>query len=114
VLGLALALWPIISRWSGERVNAAMVYVAEQWLKIRGRWSYGFVVLDVPTELPGLAALRPSRGPWACRRVGRQLRQLTQVPQVFITDGLRAYAYLLPGATHVLCRVHHQPGVTHG
>lgn len=113
VLGLALALWPLIYRWIAERVTASMVYVDEKWLKIRGRWSYWFVVLDVPTELPVLAALLPSRGPWACRWVGRQLRQLKKVPRVLITDGLQAYAYLVPGAKHVLCRFHHQQGVTH-
>jgi len=113
VLGLALALWPLISRWLGERVHASMVHVDEKWLKIRGRWHYWFVVLDVPTELPVLAALLPSRGQWACRWVGRQLRQLKKVPQVLITDGLQAYAYLVPGAKHVLCRFHHQQGVTH-
>jgi transposase-like protein len=113
VLGLALALWPLISRWLGERVHASMVYVDEKWLKIRGRWHDWFVVLDVPTELPVLAALLPSRGQWACRWVGRQLRQLKNVPQVLITDGLQAYAYLVPGAKHVLCRFHHQQGVTH-
>ena len=113
VLGLALAWWPLISRWLGERVHASMVYVDEKWLKIRGRWHYWFVVLDVPTELPVLAALLPSRGQWACRWVGRQLRQLKRVPQVLITDGLQAYAYLVPGATHVWCRFHHQQGVTH-
>jgi len=113
VLGLALALWPLISRWLGERVKASMVYVDEKWFKIRGRWHYWFVVLDVPTELPLLAALLPSRGQWACRWVGRQLRQLKKVPKVLITDGLQAYAYLAPGAKHVLCRFHHQQGVTH-
>jgi transposase-like protein len=113
VLGLALALWPLIACWLGERVHASMVYVDEKWLKIRGRWHYWFVVLDVPTELPVLAALLPSRGQWACRWVDRQLRQLKKVPQVLITDGLQAYAYLVPGAKHVLCRFHHQQGVTH-
>jgi transposase-like protein len=113
VLGLALALWPLIYRWIGERVKASMVYVDEKWLKIRGRWYYWFVVLDVPTELPVLAALLPSRGQWACRWVGQQLRQLKKVPKVLITDGLQAYAYLVPGAKHVLCRFHHQQGVTH-
>src|SRR2546430_16067910 len=113
VLGLALALWPLLYRWIGERVKGSMVYVDEKWLKIRGRWYYWFVVLDVPTELPVLAALLPSRGPWACRWVGRQLRQLKKVPKVLITDGLQAYAYLAPGAKHVLCRFHHQQGVTH-
>jgi transposase-like protein len=67
----------------------------------------------VPTELPVLAALLPSRSQWACRWVGAQLRQLKQMPQVLITDGLQAYAYLLPAATHVWCRFHHQQGVTH-
>src|SRR5215470_1636772 len=112
ILGLALALWPLIYRWIGERVKASMVYVDEKWLKIRGRWYYGFVVLDGATELPVLATLLPSRGQWACRWVGRQLRQLKKVPKVLITDGLQAYAYLVPGAQHVLCRFHHQQGVT--
>jgi hypothetical protein len=38
VLGLALALDPIISQWMGERMKAQMVYVDEKWLRIRGRW----------------------------------------------------------------------------
>jgi hypothetical protein len=29
-----------------------------------------------------------------------------------ITDGLPAYAYMVPGAKHTLCRFHHQQGVT--
>jgi hypothetical protein len=37
--------------------------------------------LDVYTELPVLAALLPSRSQWACRWLGRQLRQLKKVPQ---------------------------------
>ena len=90
-----------------------MVYVDEKWLKIRGRWHYWFVVLDVATELPVLAVLLPSRSQWACRWIGRQLRFLKHVPRVIITDGLQAYASLLPGAKHVLCRFHHQQGVTH-
>ena len=60
-----------------------------------------------------LTALLPSRGQWACRWIGRQLRQLTHVPHVFITDGLPAYVYLVQGAKHVWCRFHHQQGVTH-
>jgi transposase-like protein len=113
VLGLALALWPLLYAWIGERVKAQMVYVDEKWLKIRGRWHYWFVVLDVDTELPVLATILPSRSPWACRWIGRQLRQLKKVPRVIITDGLQAYTYLVPGAKHVLCRFHHQQGVTH-
>jgi transposase-like protein len=112
VLGLALALWPIVSQWLVERVKAQMVYVDEKWLKIRGRWQYWFVVLDVTTELPVLAALLPSRSQWACRWVGCQLRRLKKAPQVIITDGLPAYAYLVQEAKHILCRFHHQQGVT--
>src|SRR5215472_12990238 len=81
VLGLALALWPTLSHWLRARVKAQMVYVDEKWLKIRGRWHYWFVVLDVATELPVLAALLPSRSQWACRWLGRQLRLLKKVPQ---------------------------------
>jgi transposase-like protein len=113
VVGLALAVWPSVSQWIVERVHAPRVYVDEKWLKIRGRWQYWFVVLDVATELPVLAALLPSRSPWACRWIGRQLHQLKQVPRVIITDGLQAYASLVPGAKHVWCRFHHQQGVTH-
>jgi transposase-like protein len=113
VVGLALALWPTIAQWLVERVQAHMVYIDEKWLKLRGRWHYWFVVLDVPTELPVLAALLPSRSQWACRWLGRQLYGLKQVPQVIITDGLQAYASLLPAAKHVLCRFHQQQGVTH-
>ena len=90
-----------------------MVYVDDKWLKSRGRWQYWFVVLDVPTERPVLAALLPSRGQGACRCIGAQLRQLNKVPKVLITDGLQAYAYLVPGAKHVWWRFHHQQGVTH-
>jgi transposase-like protein len=112
VLGLALALWPIITQWMMARVKARMVYVDEKWLKIRGRWHYWYVVLDAATELPVLAVLLPSRSNWACRWLGRQLRLLRKVPHVIITDGLQAYAHLVPEAKHVLCRFHHQQGVT--
>jgi transposase-like protein len=113
VVGLALAVWPSVAQWIVERVHAPMVYVDEKWLKIRGRWQYWFVVLDVATELPILAALLPSRSPWACRWIGRQLHRLKHIPRVIITDGLPAYASLVPGAKHVWCRFHHQQGVTH-
>jgi hypothetical protein len=67
VVGLALALWPLISRWMAERVHASMVSAEEQWLTSRERWQYWFIVLEVPTELPVLAAFLPSRCQWACR-----------------------------------------------
>ena len=65
------------------------------------------------TDLPVLAALLPPRSPWACRGIGWPLRRLKQVPRGIITDGLQAYAYLVPGAKHGWCRFHHQQGVTH-
>ena len=89
-----------------------MVYVEEKWLKIRERWQYWVVVLDVTTELPMLAAILPSRSQWACRWLGRQLHRLKQGARAMITDGFPTYAYLVPGAKHTLCRFHHQHGVT--
>jgi hypothetical protein len=112
VVGLALALGPRIAPWMGERVQAQRVYGDEKGLKIRGRWPYGFVVLEVHPELPVLTAWLPSRSPWAGRWLGRQLPVLKQGPRVLITDGLPAYAYLVPGAKHLWCRFHHQQGVT--
>ena len=112
MVGLALALWPLIAPWRLARVNAQMVDGDAKWLKIRGRWHAWFVVLDVATELPVLAALRPSRSPWAWRWLGRQRRLRKKVPQVRITDGVPAYAALVPGATHVWCRLHHPQSIT--
>lgn len=114
VVGLALELWPRVSQWIVARVQANMVYIDAKWLKIRGRWPYWFVVLEVYIELPVLAALLPSRSQWACRGIGRQRHWLKQVPRVIITDGLQAYEYLVPGAQQVWCRFHHQQGVTYG
>ena len=108
-----MAVWPLVAQWIGERVKAHMVYVDEQWLKIRGRWRYWCVVFEVDTAWPVLAALRPSRSQWACRGIGWPLRRLKHVPRGIITDGLQAYAYLVPGAKHGWCRFHHQQGVTH-
>jgi hypothetical protein len=90
VVGLALALWPMVAQWLVERVQAHRVDIAEKWLKIRGHWQYWFVVFDVPTELPVLAALLPSRSQGACRWLGAQRRQLKKIPGVLITDGLPA------------------------
>jgi hypothetical protein len=103
-----------MQQWLRAGVTAHRVSGDEQWRKMRGRWQYGFVVLDVAPALPVLAALLPSRSQGAYRGLGRQLHLLKQVPQVIMTDGVQAYAYLVPGAQHVWCRVHPQQGVTHG
>lgn len=113
--GLAVAVWPILYQWILDKVAAGMVYIDEKWIKIQGRWHYWYVVLDRATELPVLAVLLPSRSRWACRWVGLMLRRIQKVPRVVITDGLLAYhslIELLKGARHVLCRFHHQQGVT--
>lgn len=112
ITALALALWPMVYQWILQRVKASQVYIDEKWIKIRGRWRYWFVVLDADTQLPVLAALLPSRTRWACRFVGCQLKRIKKIPRVIITDGLAAYEALLAGAQHVLCRFHHQQGVT--
>jgi hypothetical protein len=78
-------------------------------LSVLGRW-FG---VHKTTMLPVLAAVLPSQSQWACRWIGTQLHLLKHVPQLIITEGLPAYAYLVPGAKHVLCRFHHQQGVTH-
>jgi len=57
-------------------VKAQMVDGEEQWLKLRGRWHDWGVGLDVTTALAVLAALLPSRRPWAGRGLGWQRRRL--------------------------------------
>ena len=106
-------MWPLVAHRIGERVTASMVYVEEKGLKIRGRWPYGFVVVAVATAWPVLAALLPSRRQGAWRWLGRPRHQRKPVPRGLIPAGLQAYTSLVPAATHVLCRFHHQPGVTH-
>jgi transposase-like protein len=71
----------------GARVQARLVYGDETWLKIRGRWHYGVVVVAGDTALPVLAALFPSRGQGAGRGVDRPRRRLQKGPQGRITDG---------------------------
>ena len=112
ILGLALALWPIVYRWIVDKVQARAVYIDEKWLKIDGKWYYWFVVLDVVTQLPVLASLLPSRSKHACRWIGVKLKSLGKIPKVIITDGLSSYNYLAEGARHILCHFHHQQGVT--
>jgi transposase-like protein len=112
ILGLALALWPLVYRWIVDKVKAKAVYIDEKWLKIRGKWYYWFVVLDVATELPVLASLLPSRSKYSCRWIGVKLKSIGKIPKVIITDGLLSYNYIVEGAKHILCHFHHQQGVT--
>ena len=117
ILGMTLALWPIVYSWVIDGVKARVVYIDEKWLKIRGKWHYWFVVLDTQTGLPVLASLLPSRSRWACRWLGIMLKRIDKIPRVIITDGLLSYHYLMdkaqaPGVRHILCHFHHQQGVT--
>lgn len=115
ILGLALALWPQVNAWLTTQVRCKKAYVDEKWIKIRQRWYYWFVVLDVDTGLPVYQALLASRSADSVKWIVTELRALKQLPSVFITDGLAAYKSVLgslKGVIHVLCRFHHQQGVT--
>jgi len=115
ILGLALALWPPVQKWLVTQVTCTQAYVDEKWIKIRNKWYYWFVVLDVDTGLPIYQALLATRSNDSVRWIVTELRRRKQLPGVFITDGLAAYKSVfasLKGVTHVLCRFHHQQGVT--
>lgn len=112
IVGLAVALGPLLSQWIVQKVKATKVYADEKWIKIGGQWQYWYVVLDVDTELPVVTALLRSRTKEAGRWIGCLLRRIGKKPTVWITDGLLAYEALLEGAKHVLCRFHHQQSVT--
>jgi transposase-like protein len=115
ILGLALALWPQVNHWLVTQVKTKKAYVDEKWLKIRKQWYYWFVVLDADTGLPVYQALLATRSAASVAWIVAELRGLQQLPRVVITDGLAAYQTAftpLQGITHLLCRFHHQQGVT--
>lgn len=115
IVGLALALWPQVNQWLVTSIKMKKAYVDEKWMKIRGTWYYWFVVLDADTGLPMYQELLASRSAASVSWIVTQLRRLKQLPQVFITDGLAAYQTVfssLEGIRHILCRFHHQQGVT--
>lgn len=116
VIGLALALWAIISGWLVSRVKASRVYIDEKWLKICGKWHYWFVALDQATGLPLFGHLLPTRTKGACRLFLIKLKRLGKYPLMIMTDGLAAYSYsiakVFPQAKHVLCLFHYQQAVT--
>jgi transposase-like protein len=115
IVGLALALWPRVNQWLVSALKMNKAYVDEKWIKIQGTWYYWFVVLDADTGLPMYQELLASRSAASVHWIVTQLRGLKQLPKVFITDGLAAYQTVfssLEGITHILCRFHHQQGVT--
>jgi transposase-like protein len=115
ILGLALALWPQVNTWLVTRVKMTKAYVDEKWVNIHNRWYYWFVVLDADTGLPMYQALLATRSAASVSWIVTELRRLKQLPVVFMTDGLAAYQSVfgaLTGVIHLLCRFHHQQGVT--
>lgn len=115
MLGLALAIWPYLQSWLHSGIKAGKAYLDEKWIKIRGGWYYWYVVLDVKTELPIVQLLLATRSEAAVEYVVAQLRQLKKLPSLIITDGLAAYQtvfHKLDEVRHVLCRFHHQQGVS--
>jgi len=114
ILGLALALWPQVNTWLATQVNLKKAYVDEKWIKIRHQWYDWFVVLDADTGLPLYQTLLATRSAASVMGIVTELRRITQLPRVVITDGLAAYQSVfasLQSVTHVLCRFHHQQGV---
>lgn len=116
VIGLAVALFPVIQTWIVQHVKATRVAIDEKWLKIRKHWHYWFVILDEVTGLPVCMSLLPTRTTWACCWVLVTLKRLGKLPRAVITDGLAGYAasvpVVFPSATHLWCLFHHQQGVT--
>ncbi len=115
VIGLAVALFPIIQAWMAKKVKGSRLLIDEKWLKIKGCWQYWFVAVDDETGLPLLNRLLPSQGTWSCCWFLVLLKQLGKTPQIIITDGLAAYgaaiATVFQTTKHLLCVFHHQQGV---
>ncbi|MCP4289404.1 MAG: DDE-type integrase/transposase/recombinase [Gammaproteobacteria bacterium] len=116
VIGLAVAVFPVVQSWINEGVNGVHLLIDEKWLKIRGCWWYWFVALDDETGLPLLNRLLPSQGSWTCCWFLVLIKHLGKTPRTIITDGLAAYesaiATVFQTTTHILCVFHHQQGVT--
>ncbi len=116
VIGLAVALWPVMRGWVWHHVKGTRIYIDEKWLKIRKKWRYWFVAVDQTTGLPVFHDLVPTRSKWGCRLFLLKLKRLGKLPSEIMTDGLKSYvsaiAKVFPHAKHLLCLFHHQQGVT--
>ncbi len=116
VIGLALALWPVIQGWLWRRVTGRRQLVDEKWVNIRKKWHYLFFSVDHDSGLPLFHSLLPSRTKWACRLFLLKLRRLGKTPSAIATDGLKGYTSAIekvfPTARHLLCLFHHQHTVT--
>ena len=113
---LSCVLWPMIQDIISVRVNSSAVYIDEKWIKIKGRWHYWFVAVDVDTGLPVIEHLLRSQTKWACRWFLIKMMQTRICPNTIITDGLVGYPWAISSvfvnARHLLCLFHHQQGVT--
>jgi hypothetical protein len=116
IIGLALALWPLIRGCIWFHVKGTRQHIDEKWLKIRKKWHYLFVSVDQASGLPFFHELLPTRTKWACRLFLLKLKRLGKIPAVIITDGLQGYvsasAKVFPAAKHLLCLFHQQQSVT--
>jgi len=116
IMGLSLALWPVIRGWVWSHVKGTRMYIDEKWLKIRKKWHYLFVAVDQDSGLPFFHDLLPTRSKWACRLFLLKLKRLGKIPSLIMTDGLKGYvsaiAKIFPRAKHLLCLFHHQQSVT--
>lgn len=117
VIGLAVALFPVVQTWLIEGVKGRRLAVDEKWLKIKGCWWFWFVAVDDETGLPLLNRLLPTQGVWSCCWFLVLLKHVGKTPpQAIMTDGLAAYgsaiATVFQTTKHLLCVFHHQQGVT--
>lgn len=115
VIGLAVALFPVIQVWITEGVKGVRVAIDEKWLKIKGCWFFWFAAVDDETGLPLLHRLLPTQTTWSCCWFLVLLKQMGKVPHVIITDGLASYvsviAHVFQTTKHLTCLFHHQHGV---
>jgi len=57
VIGLAVALYPLIQGWITEGVTGCHLLIDEKWVKIKGCWWFWCAALDDKTGLPVLTRL---------------------------------------------------------
>ena len=116
VIGLAVALYPLIQGWITEGVTGCHLLIDEKWVKITGCWWFWGAALDDETGLPVLTRLLPSQGTWSCCWFLVLLKHLGKTPHLIITDGLVAYrsaiVTVFQTTKHLLCVFHHQQGVS--
>ena len=112
MLGVVVALWPVVYGWIAQQVRGGIAYADEKWIKLRGKWHSWFVVLDEATALPLVDFLSASRSGWVCRWLGVRLQGMGIRIKALCTDGLASYGKLFPEIPHLLCHFHHQRGVT--